>query len=481
MDSSKAQTAKEKGNSAFKAGDYPGAIGHYTTAILSNRNDPTFPLNRAAAYLKLGKNEDAERDCSTVLSLNPKNTKALFRRGQARVDMGRLIDAQRDFTEALRIEPTNDSVKAELKKVAELIEKEKQKKTKTGVVATVLASLAPEIAPKRRRVPIMVVEPDGSSYMASTASTSSASQPERAPSVKQSPKAPKVGKKVEEERLKPVSTRKLEKSPNITSPPSSATQPKSASEPLSDAAAALRSGQATPPKATSFKDVKQVRNNTKPSRVGGGIFRPSGNNTIFPERHLPSTSSPVPPAAPKLPQATALATMPTAAPLQSQPPAPSLPATTMTPELLTADAASPKPEEKMDMDLPKQPVGNPKPVQPPATLFDLVRAWASSTSNTERWLLITSIPPSKLPEFCKTSLEPMLLVSILETFLAMLEGSNDSNMTLLIKQYMECFAKVPRIGVLILFLSKNEKSIAKQVWYRLGVEAPTGVWSAVNS
>lgn len=44
-----------QGNAAFKSGDYPTAIGHYTSAILADRNDFTFPLNRAAAYLKLGK------------------------------------------------------------------------------------------------------------------------------------------------------------------------------------------------------------------------------------------------------------------------------------------------------------------------------------------------------------------------------------------------------------------------------------------
>ena len=44
-----------QGNAAFKSGDYPTAIGHYTTAILANQSDVTYPLNRAAAYLKLGK------------------------------------------------------------------------------------------------------------------------------------------------------------------------------------------------------------------------------------------------------------------------------------------------------------------------------------------------------------------------------------------------------------------------------------------
>ena len=47
--------ASLQGNLAFKSGDYPTAIGHYTDAILANKGDVTYPLNRAAAYLKLGK------------------------------------------------------------------------------------------------------------------------------------------------------------------------------------------------------------------------------------------------------------------------------------------------------------------------------------------------------------------------------------------------------------------------------------------
>ncbi len=110
-----------QGNAAFKSGDYPAAIGHYTAAILADRKETTYPLNRAAAYLKLGKYvftrtnsfchhyyenstfisfafcryEDAERDCSAVLDLSPRNVKAYFRRGQAKVGLRRFIEAQR--------------------------------------------------------------------------------------------------------------------------------------------------------------------------------------------------------------------------------------------------------------------------------------------------------------------------------------------------------------------------------------------------
>jgi len=94
------------------------------------------------------RNEDAERDCTTVLSLNPGNVKALFRRGQARMGTDtseKLQEAQKgvwygngfvkavhayfpsDFQEALRLEPKNDSARAELEKVQGLLKSKKSR------------------------------------------------------------------------------------------------------------------------------------------------------------------------------------------------------------------------------------------------------------------------------------------------------------------------------------------------------------------
>ncbi|KAL1673444.1 hypothetical protein EV122DRAFT_282993 [Schizophyllum commune] len=139
---SKAQAAKEKGNAAFKSGDYVAAVGHYTEAILADKHDPTFFLNRAAAYLKLGKLEDAERDCTSTLAIDPQNVKALFRRGQARQGIGKLEDAIQDLKAALKREPNNDAVKQELAKI--------EKVTKEGTHSAG--------KPPRRRVPIEVVD-----------------------------------------------------------------------------------------------------------------------------------------------------------------------------------------------------------------------------------------------------------------------------------------------------------------------------------
>ena len=57
-----------KGNAAFKAGDYPTAIGHYTAAFIADPANATYPLNRAAAYLKLGKWVRARSDLFSLSS-----------------------------------------------------------------------------------------------------------------------------------------------------------------------------------------------------------------------------------------------------------------------------------------------------------------------------------------------------------------------------------------------------------------------------
>ena len=75
-----------------------------------------------------------------------------------------------------------------------------------------------------------------------------------------------------------------------------------------------------------------------------------------------------------------------------------------------------------------------------------------------------------------------MLVSIMETFLATLEVTKDdprAKTKTIIQEYMENFARIPRFNTLVLFLSKNEKSLAKSVWMAVDVDQPMGVWSSV--
>jgi tetratricopeptide (TPR) repeat protein len=152
-------------------------VGHYTKAMFAEPNNATYPLNRAAAYLKLDKYgifflslllhlrfcerfrefdtngrpslryQDAERDCEKVLQLDPQNIKGLFRRAQARAGVGKLTKAQAgacfvlcrgswllihtgyvDLIRVIKIEPNNILATQELESIEVRIAKVEGKK-----------------------------------------------------------------------------------------------------------------------------------------------------------------------------------------------------------------------------------------------------------------------------------------------------------------------------------------------------------------
>ncbi|RDB15279.1 RNA polymerase II-associated protein 3 [Hypsizygus marmoreus] len=434
-----AQSEKEKGNAAFKAGDYPNAIGHYTAAILADRNDFTFPLNRAAAYLKLGKNEDAERDCTTVLTLSALNPKALFRRGQARLGLDKLDEAMEDLTQALKREPANESVKIELKKAAELLEKKKAKGSKKSSAKSVSQPSPP--APRRRRIPITIVD-DQPEPSTSTPSSSQPQQDTRVETTAVSPPSPKPTLAGNGDPLKAVSTRSLKPAESLPAPlksPSAAPN-KTPPPPLRPESLPIPARK-QPDLPPTFADARRAREAVKPSLVGGGIFRKTGESTLFPPREgspstaaVPSVSTPPPAAAAVAPIHTTTTPAPTVVSVNSTP-------VNASPTQATA-------------------------VNPPTTLFEFSRTWDTIRSTQERWNLISTIPPSSFPAFFKISLEPVLLLSILTVFNEVLRtGENASK----VREYMDAFARVERFGTVVLFLSRAEKEVAREVWEGLGV------------
>lgn len=364
-----AAASKEKGNAAFKAGDYPAAIGHYTAATIADPSDPTYFLNRAAAYLKLSKCEDAERDCSTVLNLsNNKNVKAFFRRAQARVSLQKLGEAHNDLQWALKIEPNNDAVKAELVRVDELIvsKKGKARAAPLDVTTPPPVSSTPSAAdpPKRRRVPITIVD---SETPANTEPTS--------------------------DLLSPISSRLLSTS-------------------LDSKSAAAK------PEPASFKEAKQVRDEKSVGRVGGGIFRVSGNDTVFKTREV---SAPKDPAHPQTRQ--------------------------------PGSASAP----------PSQPTPTPAPAH---TLFEFTRAWdrIPASDTAARWTLLNTVPPSSLPTFFRASLEPALLASLIPVLAA-------AAPPVAARELMCALTRVPRFQTVARFLSASERGAARAVWEAVVVGA----------
>lgn len=105
-----AERFKVEGNNLFKAGDFGTAVSHYSASI---RELPTAVAyaNRAMAYLKLGRDADAEADCTEALRLDPTYLKAIQRRGTARRQLEKHMDAVNDFEAAVLLEPGSQTLR----------------------------------------------------------------------------------------------------------------------------------------------------------------------------------------------------------------------------------------------------------------------------------------------------------------------------------------------------------------------------------
>ena len=65
-------------------------------------------------YLKMGKMEEVEKDCTEALEMDGKYVKAYLRRAKARMILGSFLEAAMDYEEALRLEPTNREARSEM-------------------------------------------------------------------------------------------------------------------------------------------------------------------------------------------------------------------------------------------------------------------------------------------------------------------------------------------------------------------------------
>ncbi|KAI0267917.1 hypothetical protein BGY98DRAFT_938464 [Russula aff. rugulosa BPL654] len=131
-------------------------------SLRTPRSQPSFLT--AQLPISNSQNEDAERDCTTVLGLLNKNVKALFRRAQARTALQKLSEAHNDLQKALKLEPNNETV-AELARVDELIVNRKEKLQRSVPIDIAASSPPPappssSTAPPKRRVPITIVDKD---------------------------------------------------------------------------------------------------------------------------------------------------------------------------------------------------------------------------------------------------------------------------------------------------------------------------------
>jgi len=87
-------------------------------------------LNLALCYLKTDQNLLARDECTKALELDPKNEKALFRRGQAQLGLASPEIAIKDFQEVLNIQPKNTAASKQIVICNKLIKQQLSKEKK---------------------------------------------------------------------------------------------------------------------------------------------------------------------------------------------------------------------------------------------------------------------------------------------------------------------------------------------------------------
>ncbi|XP_012691280.1 tetratricopeptide repeat protein 1 [Clupea harengus] len=102
---------KEKGNSQFKEGEHVEAEESYTAAlhicpVSCSKERSILFSNRAAARSHQDKKEEAIKDCSKAIELNPDYVRALLRRAELYEKTDKLDEALEDYKSVLEKDPS---------------------------------------------------------------------------------------------------------------------------------------------------------------------------------------------------------------------------------------------------------------------------------------------------------------------------------------------------------------------------------------
>ncbi|KAL5017636.1 hypothetical protein ScPMuIL_007225 [Solemya velum] len=133
-----AQEEKEEGNKLFKEASYKEARKHYTRALklcpLSFKKDRSIMFsNRAACKMRMELYEEAIKDSTSALDLNPLYLKALMRRAELYEKNEKLEDALGDYQKILEMDPSQYAARAACLRLPEEI-KERNEKLKTEML-----------------------------------------------------------------------------------------------------------------------------------------------------------------------------------------------------------------------------------------------------------------------------------------------------------------------------------------------------------
>ncbi|XP_051135928.1 uncharacterized protein LOC127254694 isoform X2 [Andrographis paniculata] len=128
-----ANSEKELGNEYFKQKKFNEAIDCYSRSIALSPTAVAY-ANRAMAYIKIKRFQEAENDCSEALNLDDRYIKAYSRRSTARKELRKFKESLDDAEFALKLDPQNQELKKQFAESKSLIEKEVLRKA-SGALA----------------------------------------------------------------------------------------------------------------------------------------------------------------------------------------------------------------------------------------------------------------------------------------------------------------------------------------------------------
>uniref|UniRef100_A0ACD5W3Y5 Uncharacterized protein n=1 Tax=Avena sativa TaxID=4498 RepID=A0ACD5W3Y5_AVESA len=123
-----AASEKEQGNEYFKQKKFAEAIECYSRSIALSPTAVAF-ANRAMAYLKLRRFEEAENDCTEALNLDDRYVKAYSRRITARRGLGKLKEAMDDAEFAVSVDANNPELRKQYSEIKALLMEKMSKKS----------------------------------------------------------------------------------------------------------------------------------------------------------------------------------------------------------------------------------------------------------------------------------------------------------------------------------------------------------------
>merc|ERR1712038_557441 len=121
QDDTKAEEAKQQGNTHLRNKKWPQAVEAYEEAVKRAPKNATIRNNLAASLCKIMDFNGAKREIDVALELDPKYVKAWTRKGDIEVLMKENHKALESYKNGLKFEPDNIPCKEGLRKVTTMI------------------------------------------------------------------------------------------------------------------------------------------------------------------------------------------------------------------------------------------------------------------------------------------------------------------------------------------------------------------------